>query len=262
MKKILASFLLLIFINICVFAEEFDSSIDSSIRKNYNVEDSELPPLPKTVPTANEEVYTVPQKKYNATGKAYNIKKGTRVALSLNYAISDRSMKGSIVTFTSRNGFTTKEGAIIPAGTVFKGRIKDSHGPQLSGNGGLIELYIDEIYFNGVMSKISTKVSLANSKKVFLNNIKGKRRYWHNVSKALTPGRKFFGAMHNTAMVMWPVPVVNILSVVPMAIGTVVYTVNFAASPVIALFTKGSKLSLPAGTQFEIKLTQDCVIKG
>ena len=262
MKKILTLFLLLIFTNTCVFAVEFDSSIDADIRKSYNVEENELPPLPNTVPTVSEDTFVPAHQKYNPTGKTYNLKSGTKVALNLNYGISDRSTKGSIVTFTARNGFTTKEGTIIPSGTVFKGRITDSHGPQITGNGGLIELCIDEIYFNGIMSKINTKVSLANSKKVFLNNIKGKRRYWHNVSKSLTPGRKVYGAMHNAAMVMWPVPVVNILSVVPFAIGTVVYTVNFVASPVIAIFTKGSKLSLPAGTQFEIKLTQDCAIKG
>ncbi len=262
MKKIFVLFLLLVFTNTCVLGVEFDSSIDASIRKNYNVEENDLPELPKSIPTADiEEVPSLPAV-IKATGETYTLKNGSKVNLILRNKLSDWSPKGTYISFSSSNPVITKEGYTIPSGTIFKGRVTDSHRPQLTGNGGLIELCVDEIHLNGVMSKIDTKVSMANSKKVFLNNIKGKRKYWHNVSKSLTPGKKVFGAMHNVAMVMWPVPVVNILSIVPFAIGTVVYTVNFAASPIIAIFTKGEKLSLPAGTKFQIKILSDTKIKG
>lgn len=262
MKKIITTFLLLCFINTACFAVEFDTSIDANIRKNYNVESSEatLPALPNVVPTDTpEEVHT---KSVNPTGKTYTLKKGTKVLLSSKRNISDRLVKGTQISFTCQNGFLTKDNTIIPAGTIFKGRITDSHPPQITGNGGLVELTIDEIYFNGVMSKIETKVSIANSKKVFLGNIKGKRSYWKNVGKATTPGRKVFGATQTASSVMAAIPIVNLLSFIPILGGAVIYTVNLTAAPVIAIFTKGGNLTLPAGTLFEIKFKGDTVIGG
>ncbi len=261
MKKIITTFLLLCFVNLSAIALEFDSSIDEEIRKDYNVESYELPALPSSVPTASVET-NVKTPAYNPAGKIYILKNDTKVTLVSKTAISDWQKKGQKVSFAAKQGIVTKEGAVIPAGTIFKGTVTNSHRPQLTGNGGLIELKIDEIYYNGLMSKIETKVSLANSKKVFFGNIKGKRSYWKNYSKAMTPGRKVFGATQTCAAVMSPIPVVNIFSVIPLLGGVVVYTVNFAVAPVIAIFTKGGSLLLPAGTDFEIKITGDTEIKG
>lgn len=262
MKKLFALLLIYCFINPAVYAVNFDTSIDSNIRKDYNVAEAEatLPALPNVVPTAN---FVEPiTKTQNPTGKKYTIKSGTKITLSSVKTISDRLPKGTKVSFSCQHGFLTKEEAIIPAGTVFKGTITDSHPPQITGNGGLIELKIDEIYYNGVMSKIDTKVSLANSKRIFWSNIKGKRSYWRNFAKATTPGRKVFSATQTAASVMAAIPVVNLLSFVPLVGGAVIYTVNVVTAPVIAIFTKGGSLSLPAGTQFEIKLRNDSIING
>ena len=245
------------------YCVDFDDSIDTGIRKDYKVENDELPPLPSYVPTAQEEYAPAPAlPKYTPTGKKYILKSGTKVSLTLVNSISDASPRGTAVKFSSLKNITTKDGTTIPAGTIFKGRITNSHKPQLSGNGGLIELCIDEIYFNGIKSNIETKVSLAKSKKIYFNNIKGKRCYWHNCAKALKPGKKVFNATHEAARAMYPVPIVNILSIVPLACGTAVYTVNFVLSPVIAIFTKGGRISLPKGSKFEIKIVSDNEING
>ena len=102
----------------------------------------------------------------------------------------------------------------------------------------------------------------ANSKKVFLSNIKGKRSYWKNFAKATTPGRKVFGATQSCANAMSVIPILNLVSFVPLLGGAVIYTVNFAMAPVIAIFTKGGSLRIPAGSEFQIKITGDCQIKG
>jgi len=254
-----------------VLAEDFDTSVDENIRKEY-VENSNLPPLPSASPTngtsKNAQEVSKPSGTgssvpvYKASGKIYTIKRGTKVSLVSKTALSDWMNKGKVVSFSASNGIVTKDGVIIPAGTIFKGRITDSHRPQISANGGLIELCIDEIYFNGIMSKIDTKISLANSKRVFHNDIKGKHSYWKNFNKALTPGRKVYNATSNCASVFMPIPVVNILAIIPWTCGVVVYTVNFVASPFIAIFTKGGSLSLPAGTHFEIKFRNNTEIRG
>ena len=263
MKKFLTIFLILGIINLTAVAVEFDSSIDASIRKDFNVETNELPALPNAVPTTNPvktEIST--QNKYNYTGKIYTLKRGTKINLTSTNKISDWMHKGSQVTFSSNGNIYTKEGTLIPSGTIFKGIVTDSHRPQITGNGGLVELKIDEIYFNGIMSKIDTKVSMANSKRIFLSNIKGKRSYWKNFSKVMTPGKKVFSATHTCAMAMMPIPVVNLFSIIPLAGGGIVYTLNLVTAPIITIFTKGGSLSLPAGTQFQIKITDEVKIKG
>ena len=261
MKKLITLLLLFNFTFMQVYAVEFDTSIDTEIRKNYNVQaqESVLPELPDTVPTA---VSDYPAPAANPTGKTYTIKKGTKIPLVSKQVISDRMPRGSSVSFYCPNGFLTKEGAIIPAGTIFKGKITDSHPPQITGNGGLIELTIDEIYYNGVMSKINTKISLANSKKIFFSNIKGKRLYWKNFAKVTKPGRSFFGATQTAANAMSNIPIINLFSFVPLVGGAVFYTVNFTFAPVIAIFTKGGSIKLPAGSEFEIKVREESLIKG
>ncbi len=262
MKKIISTFLFLCF-SLSAIAVDFDSSIDTNIRKEYNVEESTLPPLPSSSPSASTVKEQVPaQKTYNYTGKTYKIKSGTKVVLSSKTAISDWLARGSKVSFVSQQGFTAKDGTIIPAGTVFRGTITDSHRPQLTGNGGLVELKIDEIYFNGIMSPIETKVSMANSRKVFGSDIKGERKYWRNISKAMTPGKKVFGAMQTCASVLYPIPVIQVVAIVPLTIGSVVYLVNAVAAPVISVFAKGGSVSLPAGTLFQIKTTKENEIRG
>ena len=265
MKKIISTFLLLTMIFTQSFAVDFDSSIDANIRKDYNVDEG-LPPLPKTVPTTSQTTKPtapeLPKSAYSATGKTYKIKSGTKVYLTSKSVISDSLPRGSKVNFAAQQGFTTKEGVIVPAGTVFRATITDSHGPQISGNGGLVELKIDEIYYNGILSNIETKVSLVNSKRIYHSDIKGERRYWKNFSKAMTPGKKAFNATRTCASVMAPIPVVNILAIVPLLGGSVIYVVNLVAAPVISLFTKGGRLSLPAGTQFQIKFTGENQIRG
>ncbi len=267
MRMFVTVFLLFCFCSTAVNAEDFDSSIDESIRKEY-VDNTDLPPLPSASASPAEyssgkgKTSSVTTPVYNATGKIYTIKNGTKINLVSKTQIADWQKKGHIVSFSAVNGIQTKEGAIIPAGTLFKGRITDSHRPQISSNGGLVELCVDEIYYNGVQSKINTKVKMANSKKVYRNDIKGSHTYWKNFNKSLSPGRKVYNATSQCANVLLPIPVVNILAIIPWTCGVVVYTVNFVASPFIAIFSKGGSLSLPAGTNFQVIFKSDTQIKG
>ncbi len=262
MKKIISIFLIMFFINTAVYGVEFDSSIDSQIRKDYQVEENDLPVLPKAIPTANiEEVPPLPAIT-KTTGKTYTLKSGSKINLIARSAITDWAHKGSSISFSSSNSIITKEGYTIPEGTIFKGRITDVHRPQLTGNGGLVELCIDEIQLNGVISKINTKISLANSKKVFRSDIKGKRSYWKNFAKVTKPGKKTFLATQKAAHEISTIPIIEILSPVIWLSGSIVYVVNATFAPFIAIFTKGGSLSLPAGTKFQIKITGDNQIKG
>lgn len=258
MKKFFILLLLICFSSQCVFALQFDSSIDSDIRKNYNVE--ELPKLPNVEPTkveAKKEITT-----YNITGKTYTIPSGTKIILISKDKISNWSAQGSKFSLLSQNQITTKEGIIIPSGSLFKGTITNSHAPQITGNGGLIELKIDEIYYNGLNSAIDTKVTLVNSKKVFKGKLKGQRKYLKNCIKAVKPGQKTFRVMKKAANVLLPYPIVNILSLVPLTIGTTTFLVNAAFSPIISIFMKGGSISIPEGTAFYVIIKGNNQIRG
>ncbi len=264
MKKIFTLIIVLLYSISCVYAVDFDTTIDESIRKNYNLtqNEEELPALPNVVPTDTPETEKPQSVKITATGKTYTLKGGTKIKLSSKSVISDRLRPGNKVTFYSVNGFQTKENTIIPSGTLFKGRVLDAHTPQITGNGGLIVITIDEMYFNGVKSQIEAKVSMANSKKVFFSNIKGKRMYWKNVVKVTKPGRKVFGSTQTASSAMSAIPILNIISFIPLVGGAVVYTANLICAPVIALFTKGGSISIPPNTLFEIKILEDTQIRG
>lgn len=263
MKKVISTFLLLCFIATTVEAVEFDTSVDDSIRQNYNVEkNNDLPALPNSVPTAIETVAIPDTPKYNPTGKLYTVKSGTKVKLVSTKAITDWTPKGSVVSFKSTTGFVAKDGTIIPAGTVFKGKVTDSHPPQITGNGGLIELTIDEIYFNGVKSFINTSISSVRAKKVFFSDIKGKRSYWSNFARNMNPGKKVFLATKDFAKDISSIPIVNLLSVVSIAGGSVFYVGNVIVAPVVSIFQKGGNIAIPAGTEFQIKITDGSEIYG
>ena len=148
----------------------------------------------------------------------------------------------------------------IPVGTIFKGYIENSHTGQITGNGGLIEIKVTSMTFNGKTYSINGKITKANSKNVFLNNIKGKRQYLSNVGKQLKKGVNIYNKVHSISSLIPNNPVNKFLSPVSAVIGAAGTVTNTVVSPVIAVFQKGQNISLPGGTVFEIKLTHDVYV--
>ena len=241
------------------YSVEYDDSIDSDIRKQYNVD--ELPELPKMAPSKTV-MHSEKNNTYIVTGKTYTIKSGTKMTLLSQNKISDWSKEGSKVSFLLQNPIMTKEGVVIPEGTLLKAVIKNSHRPQMTGNGGLIELKINEIYYNGILSIINTKITEVNAKRIHGSKLKGKRKYWENCAKAMTPGIKTYKIMKKTAKELTVYPIVNILSIIPITIGSVVYIINIPVSPAASAFMKGGSISLSKNTVFQIIVSGDNKIKG
>ena len=263
MKKTVVALILFCVANMA-FAIDFDTSIDSAIRKDYKLKESEetLPALPNVSPSENSQPVTkMTQVKtdYQRTGKLYTIKKGTKIILASQKSVNDRYARGSKIGFVTQNNVLFKDGTTMPAGTLLKATVTDSHGPQITGNGGLVELYFNEIYFNGVKSPFDSKLKKANYKNVHFNDIKGERRYWKNWRKAMKPGEKTFKATKKASHAIRIIPIV---CHIPILLGSVVYTINFVTAPIIMVFLKGGSLSLPAGTRFEIQTGDDIEIRG
>ncbi len=277
MKKIIFLFALFLISAQTAYSYELDTSFDNEVRNQYNVEElneknldkiklpnlpdfpddeleSNLPSLPQ-LPSVNYQYF--PE---NYTGAVKILKSGARFLVANNRRIYDNFPKGTVVTFYSLEDINYK-GIKIPQGTMFRGKVVQSHAPQMTGNGGLIKLEIDEFAYENTMYKINTVISKADDKRIFNGNIKGKRQYWTNVKKANSFGIRTNKKMHKVGREIGQCPVVGVLGIVPKTIGTVVATGNGVVSPFVAAFKKGAHSSIPRGTIFEIKLTNDVKLK-
>ncbi len=263
-----------------IFALELDMSVDEEIRKNYNPSKLELeglPPLPNVKPnvpqqkalpsqqTSTKPANTLPTLTSPTTKPVINkidkstavrIKKGTKFTVKSNQAVSDSSRVGARLSFTTQRAVTQRY-VTIPQGTVFKGEIADAHIPQISGNGGLIVISVDSMVFRGSTIGVKAKITKAKHKKVFLNNIKGKHQYWAGTKDSLKLGTKFYKKMMRTTSKLANNNFTVILTPFTVVSGVVVYAVNFVGAPVFGLFSKGGRIYIPAGSEFEIKLLED-----
>ena len=198
---------------------------------------------------------------YKNNLKSYVVPKGKKFKVRLQQTISDKTPEGTRISFVSTYPETSTY-VTVPAGTVFKGRISDSHPPYITGNGGLIVIKVDQIIYKGRAYDIDAKVSIANGKHIFFNNIKGKRMYFQSIPKALKPGTKFFKKMWRVTcnLAKNESGVEIILTPFSLLTGTVVYALNLVTSPVLAIFYKGKSITIPSGSPFTIQLREDAVL--
>ena len=282
-KNISTIFIIFMLLATPVFALELDTSVDEEIRRTYDPSKLEqtLPALPKVAPSQpvstpkTSQTSTPPKtlpvtpdvkpqigvKKFQNEYKydkstAIRIKKGTKFRVKSNSVISDYLREGAKVSFSSIKPVTQRY-ITIPAGTKFTAVVEDSHQPQMSGNGGLIVLMVDSITVNGQTRSVHGKITKANMKKIFFNNMKGKRTYWKGVAAQIDKGENFYKKTRRTSSKLADNPVGILISPIPVLTGMVVYAVNFVGSPLFALWSKGGRISIPAGSEFEIKLLED-----
>ena len=286
-KNISTIFIIFMLLATPVFALELDTSVDDEIRRTYDPSKLEqsLPALPKTAPTQQNTVSKTPQttqapktapKSLPSTpvakpqlgvkklpneykfdkSTAIRIKKGTKFRVKSNSVISDYLREGAKVSFTSIKPVTQRY-ITVPVGTKFTAVVEDSHQPQMSGNGGLVVLMVDSITVNGQTRSVHGKITKANMKKIFFNNMKGKRTYWKGVANQVDKGEIFYKKTRRTSSKLADNPVGILISPIPVLTGMVVYAVNFVGSPLFALWSKGGRISIPAGSEFEIKLLED-----
>lgn len=293
MKKILSLIISIMIMTAPVFGLELDTSVDEEIRKHYNpsklesdalpalpkvkpasdAKNPSLPPVPKTSPntstvpkTAPVTPPTKPQIGVKKMPNSYNpktdkstaikIKKGTKFRVKSSASVSDTTREGSRLSLVTLKPVTQRY-VTVPEGTVFKAVVTDSHPPQATGNGGLIVLMVESMVFRGSTHSVHAKITKANHKKIFINNIKGERKYAKGILESTKSGQKFYRkSMRGTAKLSQN-PWTFILTPFTVVAGVVVYGVNIIGSPVFAIFSKGGRITIPAGSEFEIKLLED-----
>jgi len=272
----IVTFTLFILISCAKHVEAFDLdlTVDDDIRKNYNssqlVKDTNteeldsLPDLPEKLKneTLKTEVktssYSLPPVKSVTTGST-KISKGTSFNVVNIGKISDWQRKGTFVKFKT-NTPIYKRKYTIPASTVFIGEVIESHQPQVSCNGGLVVIRIRSMVYNGQTIPLNAYVTRANSKIIFLNNIKGERKYLKTVWKKGNWGRSLFNRMLTLTINLGGDGSTILLSPFPFLYGTLCFGANTIVSPITAFFQKGGHVSINSGSQFRIKLLDDSYI--
>ena len=218
----------------------------STVQKN-NVSQTTKPvsKQPSTPPsTVVTQPAVIPQKPVNTANNSYyknNLKnsyvvpKGKKFKVRLQQTISDKTPEGTRISFVSVYPETSTY-ITIPSGTIFKGKIS--------------------------AYEIDAKVSVANGKRIFLNNIKGKRQYFQSIPKAMKPGNRYFKKMWRVTcnLAKNDSGVEIILTPFSLLTGTVVWAVNFVTSPVLAIFYKGKSITIPKDSPFTIQLREDAIL--
>lgn len=282
--KILLSIITMQLVVNTALALELDMSVDEEIRKKYDsskLENTVLPPLPKidnsqnkTTPinnTTTQQITSIPKVTPTYTTEvrpqitpadkkaAIKIFRWTTFETKSNQKINNWLSVGSSVSFTT-TAPVYKKNITIPTGTIFKGTITDVHKPQATGNGGLVVIKITSMTFNGKTYPVNAKITKANAKNIYLNNIKGQRQYWANAGKQVDKGEAFYQRARKTSTKLANNPIGIIISPIPTIVGVAGYTVNTAISPITSIFAKGGNVSIPTGSSFEIRLNESVYI--
>ena len=272
-------------------AFDLDETVDDEIRKTYNdtklINDSgrdtvkpsnnssndsgneDLPELPsiikhvqsekKSDDLSNYENVEPPKSYIQYKGGNICLKKGTSILVSNLNQISDWQAKGATVKFKAKSNIQGIK-YTIPAGTIFKGEIVESHQPQITCNGGLVSIKIYSMLYKGQTVPVNAYIIRANDKKIFLNDIKGNRTYLKTMWKKGGWGRNIFNRMMTLTAKLGSDTSTLLLSPFPAAYGTICLGLNALTSPVTAFFSKGGHVSIPAGSVFKIKLLEDSYI--
>lgn len=264
MNKWLTFLLLAALVNTC-YAFDLDETVDDEIRKNYGTQEENLPALPaitkhlETTKTPDVKTQTPPVTYPTYKGGNIKIKKGTTIPVSSIAAISDWQHAGTTVKFKTKQPIYGKN-YTIPASTIFNGEIIESHQPQITCNGGLVVIRVHSMIYKGQTVPINAYITRANDKKIFLNNIKGERKYLKTMWQKGNWGRTLFNKMMTLTVNLGGEGSTLILSPFPLAYGTICLGANAIASPFCAFFSKGGHVSIPAGRAFKIKLLEDTMI--
>lgn len=113
---------------------------------------------------------------------------------------------------------------------------------------------------NGHSQQLEGSITRANSKKIFFNNIKGKRQYMSSMIKSTKNGRHFFKKMLRVTAYLSSDGSSILIAPFSLIAGVLGVAANVICSPALAVFYKGGAISINEGSDFEIKLLQDVYI--
>ena len=284
MKKLIVFLTIFIISMMSVYSYELDTSVDAEIKQKYNsnkLNEEMLPQLPanlknsatQTQNTTNTTTSVPKTTPVFDTSKAINIiknnttavKTGTRIPrwtkfeLKSNGKVSSWFGLNTSISFTSTSA-VYKNGITIPAGTKFNGNVTKTHSSQITGNGGLVEIKVNNFVYNGKTIPINAVVTKVNGENIFFNKIKGARQYIEGIKNKVTSATNAYKKGRSVSTKLASNPLGTIISPLPTIGGFIAGAAGTIASPITGLVQKGKDVNIPAGTTYEIKLIEDAYI--
>ena len=286
MKRIFLIILAFISVAPGVVAYELDTSVDAEIKQKYNstkLSDEMLPQLPsnlknsatspssassgavtttkvqKTNPVSNTQQLVNLLKPSQVQGTGPKIPRWTRFELKSDGKAS--SWLGLNTSLSFKSTQTVNNGAItIPAGTTFKGNVVNSHASQITGNGGLLEIKITGMVYEGKTIPINAVITKVNGENILFNRIKGARQYIEGVKNKVKSATNAYKKGRSVSAKLSANPIGQIISPLPTIGGFVAGAAGTIASPLTGLLQKGKDVNIPAGTLYEIRFIEDAYI--
>lgn len=219
--------------------------------KPYQTTTTYKKPIYQKTPNFESSVVAIPSRRNIQTlrkGMIFNVENVT--------TISDRQKHGTKVIFRTTRPIRMVY-YTIPENTEFIGYIVKAHKPQFSANGGLVSVKITYICLGGEYQKVDAKIVKANNKKIFFNNIKGRRLFMKYTRQKGRWGRTDFHEMNRITQSMAGDKTTFILSPFTFAYGVALAGISTATAPALAFFTKGGEVSFPPNSCFYIKFLED-----
>ncbi len=208
-------------------------------------------PIYQKVPNFKSNVASMPAKR-----NVQILRKGIIFNVENITSMSDRQKCGTKVFFRTTRPIRMVY-YTIPENTEFVGYIVRSHKPQFSANGGLVSAKICYICLNGKYQRVDAKIIQANNKKVFFNNIKGRRLLRKYTCQKSKWGRDAFHEMNRVTGTMLGEKTTMVLAPFTFAYGVGLAGTGLITAPIRATFEKGGEVSFPPNSSFYIKFTED-----
>ena len=242
--------------------QDVQSSSPEQIIKNTktkNVNVSKSSSVPSSAPVFDNDNPQITASNGNYKRNGIFIPKWTSFKVKSNQKISDSMNVNTFVSFTVTEP-VHKKFITVQSGTVFHGIVSSVHKPQPTGNGGLVEINITSMTYNGQTYPANGKIIKANSELIFFNKIKGDRQYITGVKNKIKKAGNFYSKARQISNKLSSNPLGTVISPLPTLTGFVGGTAGTIMSPLTGLIEKGQNVSFPSGTSFEIRILNNIYV--
>lgn len=187
------------------------------------------------------------------------IAKGSQFRVVNITKISDYMIEGQKIIFKNTQEIKTPY-ITVPKGAKFVGVVEDVHRPQMTCNGGLVDIRIRAVELNGKHHNIDASIIKLNTERIIFGNLKGDHTYWKTTCKKAKWGQTKFKKWSQTSSKLADKGPAIVIAPFPYIGGCVLAVSSTVTSPITALLGKGGSLTIPANTIFTIKLNEEAKI--
>lgn len=186
------------------------------------------------------------------------IEKGRKFVVVSDRNLESTSVSGLPVKFESiQKEYLTFDKE--PSKIVFEGKVEKTGKPRLAGKSGTIKIKLEKITIDKITYPVSALISKIDNKAVYFNTLSAAPIYIANLADAASNGTinsdlKDPCINHScTTGKNYTRPIIYLTA-------AALQTADLLLSPLTSLFKKGTSVTIPEKTYFEIKLNKDMYV--